>query len=521
MADTDLAPKAASAAPAQPRVSLAAASPIARWLIRARAYFRKEVTELRRQPLLVLSLIGGPLVVLLLFGASYVNSNPLLRTAIVLPDGGVSGITEQQIRSQVGLNFRIDAITTDRAAAEAKLRNGELDVVQVIPPNIIETVESGKSPTIEVLSSAIDPLTEGWVQYLSYAEANELNKSLLRQQTVTAQREAQTLKTRLQEARVDLTALNSSLTAERLGQIQATIRAFRTSLHVLKDRLPSGILLSEDPQFTQLRDTLGRLETSLDAIDGALTSGRVEQARERVAGTETDLNQLQGLIDVFVTISPDTLVAPIQQRYANLRGAAYTSVVYYAPGVLALLIQHTAITLGALALVRERLMGAFEVFRVAPVNITQLLAGKYLGYTLFILLTAAVLIGAMQLLGVPQLGSWLLFFALLLLLTLASLGVGFLISTVSQSDSQAIQLAMITLLVSIFFSGFFIALSSFAPFALPVSYSIPMMHGLAGFQAIMLRGIAPGWTTWFGLLAISIVTFALVVLLTRRQLARS
>jgi ABC-2 type transport system permease protein len=508
--------------PSAPRsASLAAASPVARWLIRARAYFLKEIYELRRQPLLIVSLIGGPLLVLLLFGAGYVNSNPLLRTAIVLPEGGLSGITEQQIRSQIGLNFRIDEITTDRAAAEAKLRNDELDVVQVIPPRILETVEGGKSPTIEILSNAIDPLSEGWVQYLAYAEANELNKALLREQTVNAQREAEGMQARIDDIRVDLTELNGALSPDRLSQVQDNIRVFRTTLTTLKDRLPSSVLLSEDSQFIRLRDTLGRLEASLDQIDAAITSGRVEQARERVAGTESDLDQLAGLIDVFVTISPDTVVAPIQQSYSNLRGRAYTSVVYYAPGVLALLVQHTAITLGALALVRERLMGAFEVFRVAPVNITQLLAGKYLGYTLFILLTSAVLIIAMRLIGVPQLGSWLLFFVLLLMLTLASLGVGFVISAVSQSDSQAIQLAMITLLVSIFFSGFFIALSSFAPFALLVSYCIPMTHGLEGFQSIMLRGIAPPLTVWMGLGIIAVVTFALVVMLTKRQLARS
>lgn len=521
MAETDLAPATPPAGAAPRSGSLAAASPLARWLIRARAYFLKEIYELRRQPLLVLSLIGGPLLVLLLFGAGYVNSNPLLRTAIVLPEGGVTGISEQQIRNQIGLNFRIDEITTDRAAAEAKLRNDELDVVQIIPPQIIETVESGKSPTIEILSNAIDPLTEGWVQYLAYAEANELNKALLREQTVNAQREAGSLQVRIEDARIDLTSLNDALSSERLAQVQTNIRTFKTTLTVLKDRLPSSVLLSENAQFSQLRDTLGRLESSLDQIDAALTSGRVEQARDRVAGTETELGSLESLISAFVAISPDTVVAPIQQRYSNLRGGAYTSVVYYAPGVLALLVQHTAITLGALALVRERLMGAFEVFRVAPVNITQLLAGKYLGYSLFILFTAVILIIAMRLLGVPLLGSWLLFGLLMIMLTLASLGVGFLISTISQSDSQAIQYAMITLLISIFFSGFFIALSSFAVFALPVSYSVPMTHGLEGFQAIMLRGIAPPWQVWAGLGAISVVTFVLVVLLTRRQLARS
>jgi ABC-2 type transport system permease protein len=161
------------------------------------------------------------------------------------------------------------------------------------------------------------------------------------------------------------------------------------------------------------------------------------------------------------------------------------------------------------------------VFRVAPVSMTQLLIGKYAGYTLFIALTALVLLGAMLLLGVPLLGSPLLFAALLLLLTLASLGVGFLISAVAGSDSQAIQLAMLTLLLSIFFSGFFIALGSFARPALAVSYLIPMTHGVAGFGNIMLRGIPPTPLTWLGLAALVVITFALVVAITRRQFQKA
>jgi ABC-2 type transport system permease protein len=276
-------------------------------------------------------------------------------------------------------------------------------------------------------------------------------------------------------------------------------------------------LLGLDDQVGELRERVLRLQTNLEALDNAISDGTIKQRVDEIRATQAEMLQLEGVIQVFVKLSPDTIVAPVRQTYANVRGSAYSAVVFYAPGVLALLVQHTAITLGALALVRERLMGAFEVFRVAPVNMIQLLIGKYLGYTLFIGLTAAVLIGALLLLGVPLLGSWLLFVGLILLLTLASLGVGFLISTISSSDSQAIQLAMITLLLSIFFSGFFISLDSFAKPALALSYSIPMAHGVQGLQSIMLRGLAPSALTWGGLGLIALVTFVLVVVLTRRQ----
>ncbi|HEU5087741.1 MAG TPA: ABC transporter permease, partial [Roseiflexaceae bacterium] len=235
----------------------------------------------------------------------------------------------------------------------------------------------------------------------------------------------------------------------------------------------------------------------------------------------SDLSSLEQKIDVFVRTPADVVVAPVRQKYENLRGSAYQAVVFYAPGVLALLLQHTAITLGALALVRERLMGAYEVFRVTPANMVQMLIGKYLSYTVFIGISAAVLIGAMFLLGVPFYPNVLTFASLVVMLTLASLGVGFLISAVSRSDSQAIQLAMLSLLLSIFFSGFFIAIDSFIPVSHIISYVIPMTHGLNGFQAMMLRGIPPDPQVWGALSTIAIITFLVVVLLTRRQLLQS
>ncbi|MFO7170387.1 MAG: ABC transporter permease, partial [Chloroflexota bacterium] len=274
-------------------------------------------------------------------------------------------------------------------------------------------------------------------------------------------------------------------------------------------------------EVRDIRRQIAVVEQNLDLIEEAIVGGRLEERRDEVRGAQVEIVRLEDLIDLFVQTAPEVIVSPVQQTYVNLRGRAYAAVVYYAPAVLALLIQHTAVTLGSLALVRERLIGALEIFRVAPVSIGQLLAGKVLGYTLFIALASAVLVLALRLMGVPLLGSPWQFGALLLLLTVSSLGIGFLISSVAGSDSQAIQLSMITLLLSIFFSGFFIALTSFARPALAVSYTIPMTHGVAGFRALMLRGLPPPAGAWLALAALTALTFLAVVLITRRQLLRA
>jgi ABC-2 type transport system permease protein len=495
-----------------------------RWWIRARAYFWKEVNEIRRQPLLLLSLVGGPLLVLLLFGASYVNATPVLRTDLVLPAAGIPGLSEARLRELIGANFQIEQITSDRSAAEARLAEGVIDVVQILPGDILTALQRGESPAIEVQSNAINPLTDGWVQYLAYAEVNEINKALLTQQTIEAQQQARGARERLGNGRSTLDELEQTAAIADSDAIRAEITLLVEAIDTLIVLVPPGGRLPDGTDLAELQRNLVAARANLLELDQIIAEGTLEERIAQLRATNADLQRLEALIDRFINTPPDIVVAPVRQEYVNIRGGAYDAVTYYAPGVLALLVQHTAITLGALALVRERLIGAFEVFRVAPVNMTQLLLGKYLGYTLIIGFAAAVLTGAMYLLGVPAPTSPQLlaqFIGLLFLLTIASLGIGFVISAIAGTDSQAIQLAMITLLLSIFFSGFFIALSSFSALALAVSAAIPMTHGVAGLQFLMLRNLPPEPAVWFGLALISVISFVLVVVLTRRQLARA
>ncbi|MFV9505326.1 MAG: ABC transporter permease [Oscillochloridaceae bacterium umkhey_bin13] len=493
-----------------------------RWLIRVRAYFLKEVNEIRRQPMLILSLIVGPLIVLILFGATYVNSTPRVRTAVVVPAGGIAGIDEEQIRALIGLNFDLRLITTDRAEAEAQLAAGNLDLMQVLPADATAVLRGGSEATIEFTSNAINPLTEGWIQYLAYAEINEINKAILQAAATQAQQEASGIRIRITDADGQVAMIEQRMTAARREATQERLREFVALIDRFEAILPAQeFLVAQSEALGELRPRLARVREGLRVIDQALENDTLGEIISELTATRADLKLLDGSLELFINTPADQLVSPVSQRYQNVRGAAYPAVVYYSPGVLALLIQHTAVTLGALALVRERLMGAFEVFRVAPVTLTQLIIGKYLGYTVFIGLAAMVLIIAMTLLGVPLLGNWLAFAGLILMLILASLGVGFLISALSGSDSQAIQLAMISLLLSIFFSGFFIALESFAWPALPVAYAIPMTHGLAGFQHLMLIGIPVGLGNWLGLALIALICFVLVVVITNRQLRRA
>jgi ABC-2 type transport system permease protein len=195
-------------------------------------------------------------------------------------------------------------------------------------------------------------------------------------------------------------------------------------------------------------------------------------------------------------------------------------VAFFAPAVLALVLQHMGVTLTALSLVRERLTGAMDIFRVAPLRSLEILVGKYLAYGFFNLSVAALicflLVGVLK---VPMVSDPGQVATVIVLLSFASLGVGLLISTVVDSERQAVQLSMLVLLASVFFSGFVLPLDQFITPLRVAAYALPVTHGIQLLQDLMLRGgTNHGWEL-LALAGIGVVLFALCSITLRRNMA--
>ncbi len=489
--------------------------------IRLFSFFGKEVNEVRRQPRLVLSLLLGPFLILLLFGIGYQGERPQLRTILVVPPDGLGQVNLDELKSAISANFDLVAVETDPNRAMERLRAGQVEVVEILPADVEQRVLSGAQSPVEFQYNEVNPLNEQWIQYLAYAQVNEINKTLLLETTRDMQSEAGQTRQLLGEVRARLDTIETGLSAAQKQETQQSLRRLKEALGVLA---ASPLLASQtatagaDP--AQSRQQLLQLRDDLDVIDQAISSGTLDQQRDRVASARQRIAELEQSTDTLSKLPPNVLISPLQPSYQNVYGRSLDFMTFYAPSVVALILQHIAVTLGALSLVRERLLGAVELFRVAPVSSLQILIGKYLGYTLFIGMIAAVLVGLMLALGVPFLGSIPLFIGLVLLLTVASLGIGFAISAWSTSDSQAVQLSMLVLLLSIFFSGFFLALENFWPPIRAVGYALPLTHGIVGLQSIMLRGRPPGDFYWVMLGVIAAITFVAVALMAHWRLKR-
>jgi ABC-2 type transport system permease protein len=191
----------------------------------------------------------------------------------------------------------------------------------------------------------------------------------------------------------------------------------------------------------------------------------------------------------ITNVSPELIAQPTTAKTTNVAPSSASVLNFFAPAVLALVIQHLAVTLSALSMVRERLSGQMDLFRVAPVSAIEVLSGKYLAYALLSLFaTAAVGAAMIYLLNVPLISGFLLPIGIILLLTFAGLGIGILISLVADSERMAVQLAMLVLVASVFFSGFVLPVEDFIGPVQAVSYVLPVTHAIALLQDSMLRG---------------------------------
>jgi len=221
-------------------------------------------------------------------------------------------------------------------------------------------------------------------------------------------------------------------------------------------------------------------------------------------------------------IPPEVVAAPTKAELENTAPSEPQVLAYFGPAVLALILQHLAVTLIALALVRERTSGVIELFRVAPVNAWEVIAGKVLAYLLIGgLIAGATVVLLVGVFKIPMLGDPVALAGAIGLVLLASLGIGLLIAVVSDSERQAVQLSLLLLLASVFFSGFVIAISEFTEPVRVLAYLLPVTHGIRLMQDIMLRGGTTQNWEYAALLAIAVVTLAVSWFGLRRGMTRA
>lgn len=248
-----------------------------------------------------------------------------------------------------------------------------------------------------------------------------------------------------------------------------------------------------------------------DATDPAAASGAIstlatvaDRALQRERGIVAASGAPQGGLEIV-----------IHRRYNPESLTQYNIV----PGLLGVILQMTMVMMTSIALTRERERGTMENLLAMPASPLEIMLGKVLPYLAVGAVQVAVVLGAAGLLfGIPFVGNAWLLLSAVLVFVLALVLLGYTISTVADTQMQAMQLTFFFFLPSLLLSGFMFPFRGMPLWAQWLGEIFPLTHFLRIIRAVMLKGAGPADVAFeTAVLAAFVLLYAALALLRFRR----
>ena len=162
---------------------------------------------------------------------------------------------------------------------------------------------------------------------------------------------------------------------------------------------------------------------------------------------------------------------------------------YFIPGVVVNIVMLVTLSLTAMAIVREKEIGTMEQLMVTPIRPIELMLGKMapaamVGLTDLVLMTTAALV----IFGIPFRGNPLVLIASALLFLLTSLGMGLFISTIANTQQQAIMSSSLIAIPTFMLSGFAYPIRNMPIAVQYFTYLNPLRYLIEIVRGIFLKG---------------------------------
>jgi ABC-2 type transport system permease protein len=280
-------------------------------------------------------------------------------------------------------------------------------------------------------------------------------------------------------------------------------------------RAKVGIVIPPD-YARQLSRSRAEIQVIVDASDPMVATSAMNAAASLGAARSLDIltRSLEGTV-----LRRDA--PPVDFRVRAWYNPDLVSAIFIVPGLIGALLMQTTITAMAVSVVREREKGTLEALIVSPIRRWELLLGKIIP-NLFVAygqMTMALLV-ARFVFDVPIRGSVALLYGMALLFMWGTLGIGIFVSTSARTVPQAMQLAFLTFLPSIYLSGLLFPIEGMPRGAQLLASAIPLTYFLRIVRGIVLKGVGIEylWPNMLPLAVFGAVVFTLSVLRFRKQL---
>lgn len=315
---------------------------------------------------------------------------------------------------------------------------------------------------------------------------------------------------------------NSAISRELIQNFENTgyfkVVSKENSVNIVKENIDKGKIhaaLIIPPDFgtkLQMKNT-AKVQLLIDGSDP--TTARTAFSSGVASGQQYGINKIQDLNEKIknnfqlggVDVNTKVLYNP------NLRNQNFTI-----PGLIGLIMQNITILLTAFALVRERERGTIEQLTVSPLKSPEIILGKLVPYIFigFFDFLFSLVLGLVWF-NVPIHGSLPLLILLGFGFVICALAIGILISTISKTQLQAMQLTILVLLPSILLSGFVFPREAMPKIIQYIGDILPLTYFLNILRGIITKGVGMQYlykdvvslcTLGFILLVVSIAGFA-------------
>jgi ABC-2 type transport system permease protein len=178
---------------------------------------------------------------------------------------------------------------------------------------------------------------------------------------------------------------------------------------------------------------------------------------------------------------------------------------FFVPGVIALMITLLTLLLTSMAIVREKEIGTMEQIMVTPIRPVEFILGKTVPFALisFVDLVLVTLVGVLWF-QIPVRGSFVLLVFATSVYLMSALGVGLLISTVSQTQQQAMMSTFFFFMPAVLLSGFMFPIANMPVVVQWFTYLNPMRYAMVILRGIFLKGVGFG-ILWPQIAALAVI----------------
>ena len=260
------------------------------------------------------------------------------------------------------------------------------------------------------------------------------------------------------------------------------------------------------------------LQLVADGSDASSTNIALGYAGNLVAGYAQDLMQARAS-----AMPGGVSVGGIDPRVRVWFNPTIESRYFMLPGIFALLLLVVTSNLSSMAVVRERENGTLEQLNVTPLGRVQLIFGKLLPYAVIGMIDAMIVLTVIVFwFHVPLRGSFWLLVGMSLVYLLTTLGLGLFISTISNTQQQAMMTSTFFFMTPMMYlSGFVFPIENMPSWIQPLTYLIPLRYFVIILRGIFLKGVGLEtlWPQALALFAWGAVILTLAVLRSSKRLA--